>query len=202
MWQGAVKACKANDATRTGFVPRHVFTQALGDNLSSTLDGGAIEELTNSYGIGDDVDYHSCFRSALNNVMGVGSSTSSKSKFELASTSKSRALGPTHPWDYDYQKHPSSKKDEGDPYWKRACTIPRDHKLGGSVKQSSGSMNNSTEFGDMDPKIISAAKKATANPQFKRFANELKRASITNHKGCISVNNFTLKYCLLMAIHS
>ena len=51
-------------------------------------------------------------------------------------------------------------------------------------------MNNSTELANMDPKIISAAKKAVANPQFRRFANELKRASLTNHKGCVSVNNF------------
>lgn len=190
MWQGAVKACKAEDATRTGFVPRDVFVRALQSHLSNTLDDNAIEELANSYGIGDDVDYHSCFRTALNNVMGAGSSSNSKSKFELAATSKSRKVGPTHPWDYEYQKHPPSKKDEGDPYWKRACTIPRESKSGGTQKQHTGGLNNSTVMADMDPKIISAAKKAVANPQFKRFANELKRASITNHKGCISVNNF------------
>ena len=192
MWQGAVKACKAEDATRTGFVPREVFVAALQNNLTSTLDEGAIQELANSYGIGDDVDYHSCFRSALNNVMGVGSSGTAKSKFELASTSKSRTVGPTHPWDYAYEKHPPKKKDEGDPYWKRACTIPRESKSGGDPvkRQIGGTMNNSTELANMDPKIISAAKKAVANPQFRRFANELKRASLTNHKGCVSVNNF------------
>lgn len=188
MWQGAVKACKANDATRTGFVPRDVFVQALEDNLSRTLDSAGREELANSYGIGDDVDYHSCFRSALNNVMGKSSSSTSKSKFALASTSKSRLLGPNHPWDFEYQKHPANKKEEGDPYWKRACTAPRE-KVSMS-KQTAGLMNNSTDISDCDPKILAAAKKAVANPQYRRFANELKRASLTNHKGCISVNNF------------
>lgn len=190
MWQGAVKACKSRDVTRTGFVPRPVFIEALNNHLSSTLDSAAIDDLANSYGIGDDVDYHSCFRSALNNVMGVGKS-SSKSKFSLAATSKSRNVGPTHPWDYDYQKPSSTnKKEEGDPYWKRACTIPRNTQLGGSNNQSNGGLRNSTDASNMDPKIVSAARKATANPKFRRFANELKRASLTNHKGCVSVNNF------------
>ena len=188
MWQGAVKACKANDATRTGFVPRHVFLNALNDHLSRTLDSAAMEELANSYGIGDDVDYHSCFRTALNNVMGTSSTSTSKSKFALAATSKSRNLGPNHPWDFEYQKNPANKKEEGDPYWKRACTIPREKN--GATKKNSALMNNAIDAANCDPKILAAAKKAVANPQFKRFANELKRASLTNHKGCVSVNNF------------
>lgn len=189
MWQGAVKACKARDATRTGFVPREVFVEALSQHLSQTLDSAAVEELANSYGIGDDVDYHSCFRATLNNVMGAaGSSSTSKSKFELAVTSKSRDLRPNHPWDFEYQKT-VNKKEEGDPYWKRACTIPRERGLGSS-RLASSAMNNSTEASTCDPKILAAAKKAVGNPQFKRFANELKRASLTSHKECVSVKNF------------
>ena len=188
MWQSAVKSCKARDATRTGFVPRDVFLKALEDHLSGTLESSAMEELANSYGIGDDVDYHSCFRTALNSVMGNSDTSTDKSRFKLASTSKSRNLGPVHPWEYQYTKHP--KKEDLDPYWKRACSVPRDVATAVANKRSAGSMNNSTDLEDMDPKIIAAAKKVVCNPQYRRFANELKRCAVTNHKGCCSVNNF------------
>merc|ERR1712167_68577 len=58
------------------------------------------------------------------------------------------------------------------------------------VRSIGGGMNNSTELSNMDPKVVAGAKKAVSSPKFKRFATELKRASLTNHKGCVSVKNF------------
>lgn len=196
MWQSALRTCKAQDTDKSGFVSRSVFVDALEMHLGKVMDSSRFASLANSYAIGDDVDYHTCFRACLNNVMN-GNTSTSKSKFQMAPISKSRQVRQSHPWQFQYTS--SAETINGEiPYWKRACTQPRsrptttqhavsmDSGTYGFNKTAPGSLN----LQDYEPKVISTANKVANHPNYRTFKSELKRAQLTNHKGCCSSSNF------------
>lgn len=168
----------------------------------------AINSLANTYAAGDDVDYHTCFRANLNNIMN-GPSSTSKSVFQIAPLTKSRDIGPSHPWDFNYQLPQSQKSNNFDesatPYWKRACVDPRARPAttlsssldsGGSItfgfsKTLPNNLNSSVDLSSYDPKVVNACRKVTSNPNFRQLKDELKRSQLVHYKGCISVKNWS-----------
>jgi hypothetical protein len=48
----------------------------------------------------------------------------------------------------------------------------------------------SLDVKEYEPKVISTANKVANHPGYRQFRDELKRAQLTNHKGCCSSKNF------------
>eukprot|EP00604_Paraphysomonas_vestita_P002639 CAMPEP_0174818530 /NCGR_PEP_ID=MMETSP1107-20130205/1233_1 /TAXON_ID=36770 /ORGANISM="Paraphysomonas vestita, Strain GFlagA" /LENGTH=317 /DNA_ID=CAMNT_0016030485 /DNA_START=1512 /DNA_END=2465 /DNA_ORIENTATION=+ len=218
MWQNALRACKHNDDDKSGFVKRDIFLSVMDQHLGKSMTSDAINSLANTYAAGDDVDYHTCFRTNLNNIMN-GPTSTNKSVFQIAPLTKSREVGASHPWDFNYQLPPSQKhnhhhnnnnsnnnNDEGTtPYWKRACVDPRARPSttlsssldsGGSItfgfsKTLPSNLNSSVDISSYDPKVVNTCRKVISNPSFRQLKDELKRSQLINYKGCISVKNWT-----------
>lgn len=164
-----------------------------------SMDSTAFLSLADSYAIGDDVDYHTCFRACLNNVM-KGSTSNDKSKFTMAPLSQARPVRESHPWQFQYITN-GSEMLQGNteiPYWKRACMQPRarPNTTQHAMSLDSGSYGftrtapGAVEIKEYEPKILSTANKVVNHPGYRQFRNELKRAQLTKYKGCCSTKNF------------
>lgn len=152
------------------------------------------------------MDYHTCFRNCLNNVMN-GPTSNNKSVFQMPQSTKARDIGPSHPWDFNYLQPPPVRNNADDssvPYWKRACADPRARPSTTFTPSSSLDSGGSLTFGfsktlpsslvDLsayDTKVISACRKIVTNSSFRPFKDDLKRAQLINYKGCISSKNWS-----------
>jgi hypothetical protein len=181
---------------------------------SQSLSSDEINSLANSYSAGDDVDYHTCFRSCLNNVMN-GPTSNNKSIFQIAPLTKPRDSGASHPWDFNYQLNQSAaaaaqshSDDSTLPYWKRACVDPRARPAttlappssldsGGSLlsfglsKTLPATSSLSVDVSSYEPKVVNICRKIVSNPSFRQLKDELKRSQLINYKGCISIKNWS-----------
>jgi hypothetical protein len=173
MWQSALRTCKAADSDKSGFVSRAVFIDSLEKHLGKEMNPSGFNSLADSYAIGDDVDYHTCFRACLNNVMN-GSTSNEKSKFTMAPLSQARAARESHPWQFQYITNgPEAIQANAEiPYWKRACMKPRtrpsttQHAM--SLDSSSYGFTKTTpaslDVKEYEPKVISTANKVANHP--------------------------------------
>lgn len=211
MWQNALRSCKAQDESKTGFINKNIFMSAIEQHLGSSMSSDAIESLANTYAAGDDVDYHTCFRASLNEIMN-GPISTNKSVFQIAPLTKARDVGASHPWDFNYQQGIPMKSNNDDltiPYWRRACADPRARPStttpsssspldsGGSLtfgfnKTMGASANaSSVDLSSYEPKVITACRKVANHPNFRQLKDEFKRSQLVNYKGCISTKNFS-----------
>lgn len=205
LYKHALKKCISVDTERTGFVDRITFLDSLRDLVGKLLTAEDVLRLTEKYEHGGgEIDYHMCFRTCLNDVMGRKSTSSVSSKFELAPVSKSRSLKSMHPWEFGYHKN-----EDEIPYWTRATQIPKERPStmssldAFSMGRSANGLSNSRSIGKLahnaemvekllksyDARTISICKKVANFSGFKEFCNDMKRAQINLHKGCISTDN-------------
>lgn len=198
MWQAAIRACQRADTAHVGTVPRDVFMAIMEDCVGKSMSNDAIKKLADTYCKVEDasVDYNMCFRHYLNEFMNTLHSSKSSNTFKLAETTQARPTGPVHPWHFDYTK-PVSHKDNTQPYWSRACTVPKNSRplsVTSEMKSPFGfrpeDSIRQTDLSKYEPKVIAICRKIGTHKNFRPFKDELKRAQLQSHKGCIASKNF------------
>jgi hypothetical protein len=155
IWEKSLRECISQDKEKCGFISVSLFHSILNKTLLSAspplLTVGELSTLISTYRTGNDVDYRTCFRHQLTRLFNESGPLSTEhSVFQMAPLTKSRSLGPSHPWDFNYQLSggtaplpsnsscalpsalPSASSlsstlplSSSDPYWKRACQDPK-----------------------------------------------------------------------------
>ena len=142
-------------------------------------------QLANKYTTPDSgglIDYISCFRNYLNDIASNMASSTSASTFKASSMSASRNLKGQHPWEFKYTR----EKRDAKPYWKQACTNPREGAAFGrrSVSTdmiSSGMIDEAAKkelLSKYEPRLITICTRCPAllGPIYKELKTEFKRA--------------------------
>jgi len=164
-----------------------------------------IEGLAQKYSIrGDNVDYTSCIRNCLNDLV-TPAPNQSNSEFKSVGYTKSRETGSAHPWDFGYKRDMSSETSP--PYWKTACADRKAYgatviHFGGSVGESfpvhqrASVALRETERENMiakyDAKVINICEKCykVYQPIWRSLRMELKRGQLSSYRGCILKTSF------------
>jgi hypothetical protein len=126
-WTIVLRECQKSDPERTGIVPRSDFLAALdfaamGKNMTPELRN----KIADTYMVADGkVDYLTCFRNYLNELIGIMPSMTSE--FKRKEGHQAREFRGNHPWEFDYDKTSrqlqSSDKKSAAPYWSKASQL-------------------------------------------------------------------------------
>ena len=147
-WQMVLRECQKSDPERLGSVPRRVFMDALKFADLGRDSSHFQNKLADTYALrgGDLVDYLSCFRNYLNELISV-MPTKSSEHIVKPSTQPREKKG-NHPWDFQYAREVPRHNKPSTPYWATASKLktPEQSITAGTTLGSSAS------FGSLRPK--------------------------------------------------
>lgn len=198
IWQGVLRECHKSDPDRSGTVRRNVFISAL-DRAQSTMTPEVMNRLADEYTTTSGlVDYLSCFRNYLHDMVGNEPPSNTINAFKRAEKSKSKELKALHPWEFDYHRE---KHDV--PYWRSASSLPREINLNPQAPvivptpdQKLATDLTSTEkaalLSQYDAGVLSVCGQCYSEfvPIWRNLRNEFKRGQITSQRGSILTVNF------------
>lgn len=198
IWQTVLRECHKNDPERSGLVSRLSFITALSladPTMTPQMMNDLADEYTLSQGL---IDYLSCFRTYLNDM--VGSMTQSKSQVafnesELKKNSLVRDKGALHPWEF------SQGKTKNIPYWKQVSSKKEPSAeiivVPPASKKSANELNPQekqaliSKYSDPVLQTCSKCYKYFL-PVWRDVRNDFKRGQISSQKGSILTTNFYL----------
>jgi Ca2+-binding EF-hand superfamily protein len=198
IWQGVLRECHKSDPDRSGTVRRNVFISAL-DRAQSAMSAEVMNRLADEYTITSGlVDYLSCFRNYLHDMVGNEPPSNTINAFKRAEKSKSKDLRALHPWEFGYHRE---KHDV--PYWRSASSLPREINLNPhppvivpTPDQKLATDLTSTEkaalLSQYDAGVLSVCGQCYSEfvPIWRNLRNEFKRGQITSQRGSILTVNF------------
>lgn len=222
-WQVVLRECQKADADRCGVVSRKMFLDALVKaGFSDAMSSEFMQKLADTYTITKPnmVDYLTCFRSYLNELISIMPSKESRHVPKLATPS--RSTQGQHPWDFSYERVAPTRNNRGTPYWARSQNrkpLERDRPStpGLTVSSSIKSLNSSTRPKSAGPSFSRSKSQSTLSdderqnilrnydnrtvavcskchdvflPIWRSIRNEFKRTQINSKNGCILASTF------------
>lgn len=211
----ALKECLRCDPQRLGRVRMPFFVEALETaKIHQSMTPDAITALIEKYTVrGEFVDYLSCFRNFLGEVIAM--MPFSTNEFKALEMTKSRDVVGGHPWDYGYTRERKQLK----PYW-AAASAPRPETtpmrlsipssaFTGTAKSTKNNLTDLTGstlsstfrltgndrdsiLAKYDPRVVGICKKCHPIflPVWRNVRNEFKRADMNDSKGSVTPGDF------------
>ena len=199
IWQSVLRECHKNDPERSGLVNRVAFISALA-SADPTMTPQTVNELADEYTLSQGlVDYLSCFRTFLNDMVGTMTQSKSQVAFnesELKKNSLVRDKGALHPWEFTQGKNKSG------PYWKQAITdkrapppevvvVPPPNKKSASELTPQERQALISKYSDPVLQTCSKCYKYFL-PVWRDVRNDFKKGQISSQRGSILTTNFYL----------
>ena len=203
-----LRECQKADTERVGLVSRAAFLGALEfAALEKTMSLEFMNNLANTYLSRDGlVDYLSCFRNYLNELIAI--MPSSVSELKLKPATKSRMTRGNHPWDFEYTREAPRYDMPTTPYWQSASLLKTPemaksapfaitNRPKSAVERSRSSMDLSDQdrtaiLQKYDPRVVLVCAKChdAFLPIWRSIRNEFKRCQINSKNGCILASTF------------
>jgi Ca2+-binding EF-hand superfamily protein len=199
IWQSVLRECHKNDHERSGLVNRIAFISAL-SAADQSMTPQMVNELADEYTLSQGlVDYLSCFRTYLNDMVGSMSQSKSQVAFNESELKKNplvRDKGALHPWEF------SQGKTKTGPYWKQAITDKREPPPEPIVvpppnKKSANELTPQEKqalMGKYSDSVLQTCNKCCKYflPVWRDVRNDFKKGQISSQRGSILTTNFYL----------